>query len=436
MKLILLFSFATLLVWSCQKDLKPVTDDYHEKVRKGLQESLHITDFKALDFSKAGRSSVDSAGLYFLRIPFKGKKGNEDFVWVKTNKTGQIEKGRIIHLEGKITESNRLNVKVLSWNGKIAYHSLDRRKTFESPVENGYITALHQLNRLRTTSHAPEENVLPEIIITYTRSSGANGYSWSPWFMLQIPPWDGSGSGGGYYSDFSDGGGYTGGGGGGSSIPKPVIQVDLETQDEQDPIDIEKFINCFTAIPDAGASCSIEIFADIPVDSDPNKIFNFTSRSPGHTFLNIRKSNGSKSVSQNIGFYPKLGWKSILTTAPIDGKFVNNSQHEFNCGFKLTITPAQLQAAINEMLRSKHYKYDIDNYNCTDWALDVFNAAGGNLQIPLYDIPGNTMSMGSRMPNGIYHKLQQMKTNSDPRSAGITIGIVKGFAGNSTGTCN
>ena len=89
-----------------------------------------------------------------------------------------------------------------------------------------------------------------------------------------------------------------------------------------------------------------------------------------------------------------------------------------------------------EMLRTKNNKYDIDNYNCTDWAMDVFNAAGGNLQIPLYDIPGNVPSIGTRMPNGVYNKLKEMKAANQPQAANINIGFVKGYAGNSTGPCN
>src|SRR3712207_6707233 len=94
---------------------------------------------------------------------------------------------------------------------------------------------------------------------------------------------------------------------GGTRPNNPVMAVDFEKQDDESPINIDQFVRCFDAIPDAGATCSIEILSDIPVDSDPNKIFSFDSRSPGHTFLNIRKSNGSQSASQNIGFYPKSG---------------------------------------------------------------------------------------------------------------------------------
>lgn len=444
MKPLFLIILASLIVIGCRKDHQPANEapNYIETVRKGLMDSMVLADFKVLDFSKAARSRVDSAGLYYLRVPFTDKNAREDFVFVKTDERGRIERGKIVHIKGTVSEEVTGGMGVKSWNGVISLASLDRKHLFQSPIRNGFVTAWHNQNSFRAETQEPQGEMMPEVIIVYTIPSDG-GMSWSSYYMLHCftsDSYNGSG-GGGYYGDFSGGGGDGGGfgGGGGStdgSSTDPVILVDVEMQDEFEPIDLEKFVKCFAAIPDAGATCSIEIFADIPVDSDPNKIFNYTSRSPGHTFLNIRKSNGTQSVSQNIGFYPKAGWKSILTSAPIDGKFVNNSQHEFNCGFKINITPAQLQAAIMEMLRTRSNKYDIDNYNCTDWAMDVFNAAGGNFQIPLYDIPGNTMSLGTRTPNGIYNKLQEMKRQNDPRAAGITIGIAKGYAGNSTGPCN
>lgn len=447
MKQLLLISIVILVLFSCQKDLQPTSSDYIETVRRELKDSLSSSDFQALDFSGAARSRIDSVGLFFLRVPFKQKNGQEDFVFVKTNEKGNIEKGKIVHLQGTVSDETDGGLKVKSWNGAISLTSLDRKSVFQSPIENGYIMALHQKSRYRTALQAPPDNLMPEVIITYTIPS-SDGVSWSSWFLLQSfasADVNGGSGGGGYYGGFSrgstgggGGGGYSGDGGGssGGGSADPVILVDREMQDVNEPIDIEKFINCFNAIPDAGATCSIEILADIPVDNDPNKIFNFTSRSPGHTFLNIRKSNGSQSVSQNIGFYPQIGLKTLLTNAPIEGKFVDNQQHEFNCGFKIAITPGQLHSAIVEMQRDKNYKYDIDNYNCTDWALDVFNAAGGNLQVPLYDISGTYPSTGTRMPSSVYNKLQAMKNANDPRAGGITIGLVKGFAGNSTGPCN
>lgn len=449
MKQVVFVALAALFLLGCRRDFSPNNSDYLTIAKSSLRDSLSPGDYAALDFAKASRLRVDSIALYALRVPFINKNPKEDFVFIKTDGAGHIEKGSIVHLVGKASKEMIGKRTRERWDGYFELSSLNRKAVLQSSVVNGYITAYHPQNSFRSALQEPQGEMMPEVTIVYTRTT-SSGYYPTNWYLLTSMYANGGGGGGGnnYYGSLSGGDGNIGnggGGGGGASAPgggsaagggDQVLNVDIEKQDENAAIDIEKFINCLNAIPDAGAACSIEIFADIPVDSDPKKILNLGTRSPGHTFLNIRKSNASQSVSQNIGFYPKSGWKTTLTTAPIEGKFVDNSEHEFNCGFILTVTPEQLKSAIIQMQRSKTYKYDIDNYNCTDWALDVFNAAGGNLQIPLYDIPGNNLSVGTRMPNGVYSKLVEMKKNNDPRAANIDLGYQKGFAGTSTGPCN
>lgn len=448
MKHIFTLSICFLLLYACKKEDALPMSSYLENVKGALKDSLQPADFSSLDFTRSVQSKVDSVQLNVLRVPFKNKKLENDFVIVETDETGIVKRGKIIHLKGVVTENENDKLRRRTWNGEIIISSLDRTKAINSPINNGFISAFHSQNTTRSSVHP--DNVMPEVVITYVIPSGSSGMSWSSWFLVQSFFADYSGNNWyGYYSSLdgsggsygggggsSSGGGYPSGGGGNIEQDTP-IQIDIETQDEYDAIDIEKFINCFTAIPDAGASCSIEIFADIPVDKDPNKIFDFGSRSPGHTFINIRKSNGAQSASQNIGFYPSNGFKTILTNAPIDGKFVDNGNHEYNCALKMNITPAQLNAILVKMQQLKNTKYDIDNFNCTDWALDVFNKARTSpLVIPLYDIPGNVPSIGTRMPNGLYNKLREMKNSGHSEAGNITIDIVKGYAGNSTGPCN
>ncbi len=68
------------------------------------------------------------------------------------------------------------------------------------------------------------------------------------------------------------------------------ILIDFEPIETLSPIDIAKYLKCFSAIPDEGSTCSIEIFSDIPVDDHPDLFFNWNTGSPGHTFLQIKKS--------------------------------------------------------------------------------------------------------------------------------------------------
>jgi hypothetical protein len=79
----------------------------------------------------------------------------------------------------------------------------------------------------------------------------------------------------------------------------------------------------------------------------------------------------------------------------------------------------------------------VDSYNCTDWALDIFNSVRTDkLTIPLYGIPNSPMTQGSQTPQGLFHKMQQMMDSNHPEKGNLTIGILKGYAGGSTGPCN
>ena len=228
------------------------------------------------------------------------------------------------------------------------------------------------------------------------------------------------------------------GGGGGTVEPDNTIVIDFEPPAENlDAIDIAKYLKCFETIPDEGATCSIEILTDIPVDNNPNKLFSWENGSPGHTFLQIKKTNGNKTIQQNIGFYPVSGWKTLLTTAPIKGKFVDNGSHEFNAGFIQNISPKQLSTALAHITHlAKFIRYDIDEFNCTDFALEVFNSVriSNEFEIPKYDLPGGMAPFGSSLPQGVYNKLKSMK-QSGVESDNINIPGVKGWVSDSHGPC-
>jgi hypothetical protein len=124
----------------------------------------------------------------------------------------------------------------------------------------------------------------------------------------------------GYYSLIGgDGGGGQGGSGGGhnndstsynpeneNQINKDqAILIDFEPDADVSPVKIQDYLRCFSNVPDDGATCSIKLLTDIPVDPDPTKLFNWSIGSPGHAFLQIKKIKGNQSVMQNIGFYPR-----------------------------------------------------------------------------------------------------------------------------------
>jgi hypothetical protein len=447
MKLIYTLIITAFIVCACQKEIhRSSTGLSLPAVRQNLKDSMRSEDYVALDFTRAVYNHVDSAGLYFLRIPFKGKTIAEKFVLVKMTVDGKIKQGKIIQLDGGVTETGGGAVKAREWEGSISISSLNRQTVLNSYVHHGYIEAFHpQASAREALLQAPD---LPEVVVVaYVHNFDGAGFSTWLWLNSFFYPnnYDVGGGGGnnegGYYGSLDGyGGGSVGTTGGGSTgvTQGETIQVDVDTYVDHPAIDVDQYLKCFSSIPDQGSSCSIEIFTDIPVDSDPGKLFNWQTRSPGHTFLQLKKLNadGTQMIIQNIGFYPTANWKNILDADPVDSKLIDDGDHEFNASLKMNLNPYSFSSVIGKIKELSTLKYDMDEFNCTDFALEVFNYVRTPLEIPQYAIPGGIGTNASNTPQGLYVRLREMKNDGDPEAANISLPGVKGWVSNSNGPCN
>lgn len=464
MKTLLLIPFAALFFLACNKNIESENSrsNYSNNIKAGLKDSLSERDYANLDFAKSAVTKKDNESSFF-RVPFIGKKISEEFVLLYTNNGGKILKGLIVNLRQRAATNDTKYV----YNGTIKISYLNRTPKLISEITNGYVTALHHRTAMRMMDvqpSAPEPVILPEVIVTcYITSGGSlssynsinlgslfgasyggsSGY-YSSGYYSSMDGTGGGGSGnGGYYGNsydesYSDQEYPSHGGRHGDFVEDEPELVDFEFVENLSPIDITKYIKCFSNIPDQGSTCSIEIFTDIPVDDNSHKLFNWRTQSPGHTFLQIKKINGNLSATENIGFYPVEGWKTLLTTAPVEGKFVDNSEHEFNASLKMNLTPEELKKTLDKMVYlSRFVKYDIDEFNCTDFALKVFNATriSNPLEIPKYDIPGGTAINGTNTPQGLYKELKSMQQQGTETN-NITIPGTKTFVAAATGPCN
>ena len=455
MKHLLFLSALVVILFSCKKEVSQNAhgSSFLSNIKYQLKDSISANDFEQLDFNNTVITNYIDNDLSLLRIPFTNKNIAADFVLLRIEKNQRFSLGKIINLTRN--KSDLSSKGLLQFNGNINIFSLKRNLITTSLITNGYIEAFNNSKNITSKEAVVELTKLPEIII-YCRYPSSGKYASMTDFFNLHNIFSGSGGGtngtgaggytgvgsGGYYSagnPFGTSGGH--GGGGGSPAPnneEPIL-IDYEPVENLAAIEIQKYLNCFSSVPDAGSTCTIKILTDIPVDKDPNAFFDWPNGSPGHTFLQITKVNGNQSVQQNIGFYPIKGWKNALTTAPTDGKFVDNYGHEFNASLTMELTPEKFQHTLTYIQYLANFrKYDIDEYNCTDFALEVFNyQRGGNqLTIPMYDIPGGTAINGTATPQGLYQKLTAMKQLGNADSKNITIPGVKGFAGSSNGPCN
>ena len=185
-------------------------------------------------------------------------------------------------------------------------------------------------------------------------------------------------------------------------------------------------------MPDANATYKISILSDIPVNGNPYELYDAATGSVGHSFIQLVKSSDIISVQQTIGFYPETDWKS-LTDMTVASKIVDNAGHEYNASLARIVSSTQFQAELNKIKAVESWGYNITTWNCTDFALAVFNAGNSApLTIPLFQI--SSTNTYSNTPQGLYVAIQRLQlTDDDDSFETIEIPGVFGWVGESQG---
>lgn len=156
------------------------------------------------------------------------------------------------------------------------------------------------------------------------------------------------------------------------------------------------------------------IKTDLPVNSDPSYLVTpGPTFSCGHSFITLTKYNGSTTVSQSFGFYPSIQVLSLTLTST--GSIINdNGGHEYDASSLKTVTAGEFD---NVMATAKYLaantSYNLTSYNCTDYAIEVFNSASGK-HLSVADWIASPLNYNyGRTPNGLYKLLVQQKSYGD-----------------------
>jgi hypothetical protein len=462
-KLIHVFIISAIFL-SCKKDAAPLSDTsspYLRTVLSRMRDSLSVDDFGHLDTTKAYLTDSETKGPRTLRLPFIGKSISKDFLLLQTDGDGNILRGRVVHLNGSTDNTSQ-------FSGFIRMNSLSGQILLESTVSKGYIDALHpgrgignQIknvdSKIITVLPAPDADWLPEVVVigygsgappsNYISLDGLMGTSASD--ILN------SGGGGG-----SDAGGANPGGGGaaggvntndaptdnaGSYSPldpaqnsgiSPLgrgvfiangLQLEREYIYSIPIIDVRKFFNCFDQIPDAGASFSVQLCVDVPINNNPAASSNTSGFNAGHSFLVVTKSGGGISITQSFGYYPASMLSVINPFASVGSAIKDNAGQEINGRLTMSVSADQFNKLKSVAISLSTKPYVLDSSNCTDYALGVFNSARSSpIVIQPYVIhesgvivSGSAISPGFNVtipnsPQQLFEKLSQMKTTGNP----------------------
>ena len=186
MKYLILISALILFETSCKKvsEIPGNSSKDINQVIGQLKDSLSKNDYEALDFSKPVITKFQDHSKC-IRIPFKGKSIENQFVLLQTDKTDNINKGRIININQDTTISN------FSFEGHISISSLKGEMLVTSKISKGYIVAFHNRQISRTYSRLYSAYVepspyewLPEVVVVgYIRDGG--GISFGNYIALQ-----------------------------------------------------------------------------------------------------------------------------------------------------------------------------------------------------------------------------------------------------------
>lgn len=150
------------------------------------------------------------------------------------------------------------------------------------------------------------------------------------------------------------------------------------------PIDLlTTFIDCF-GIPNAAGDfldCStfsgtieLTLYVDQPV---PGSSASYTSTYPpqvGHTFLGLNVTNNGSTSEVVFGYYPSTPTNPI-TNSSSSMEIRNDGGHPYNVSTTISISCTEFNALANEALglSTSNSTYDLNTYNCTDFAIETIN---------------------------------------------------------------
>jgi len=402
---------------------------FFSNIQNKLKDSLSASDYNKVNFSQIYKSKDVQSNHYFIRIGLLNKSFATDFILLQTDSLGNVTGGKLIHVD-----KEKLNKrKDKKFNGRFIISSLNRQHTNTQEVVNGKWKSTTGATAMAKPEEEAEEpageQILPDVVVTSYIDSDTG----MDWYWYEGLYTGGSSSGYGSETGYTYGAADPGGGSSSNTVSEDnTIIIEIEANDNP-AIDVSKYIKCFSTIADLNATYNITIFSEVPVNSDPAMIFNPSTNSPGHSFIQLRKANGANIVQQNIGFYPNTNWKS-LSGFPVESKVVDNEDHEYNASLAVNINASQFQAALDRMQEIAGMNYDIKNWNCTDFALSVFNAAASApLLIPGYIIPGNITL--SNTPQGLYSAIKNLEISGNTSYGTPEVPGVCGYAGDSHGAC-
>jgi hypothetical protein len=162
----------------------------------------------------------------------------------------------------------------------------------------------------------------------------------------------------------------------------------------------------------------ITLCADLPDNQNPDRLH--VKDETGHVFLILSKIIPQKdTIHQVFGFYP-VRPASTLLFKNVEAELLDNGGREYDASVYRQVRAEQFANILQFCLSHKN-TYNLNKYNCYDFALEAFNNVEGQQKIPNKHVRFPLLLGYGGSPCGLYKDLLQLKTENTPLSKNIQI---------------
>lgn len=225
-----------------------------------------------------------------------------------------------------------------------------------------------------------------------------------------------SGTGGGSGTSGEGAPEYGGGDHGGGEPAVLVMVIGPVTS-----IDLESRLACFNQVPSNSSTVyKMTISSELASKNVPTAVIG-PKNSVGHAFLTLEKTNGTNVQRLSFGFYPEADF--LLTKQPVDnsiGEESSNIDRRSDISYSVTLNEASFLDVAEQAITSSENKYDLNDYNCTDYAIEVFNSGRPSNEQLVVPNSANPYAPYTT-PSGLYLKLNSMKAAGTTGISNISV---------------
>lgn len=169
----------------------------------------------------------------------------------------------------------------------------------------------------------------------------------------------------------------------------------------------------------------ITLCGDVPDNLRPHKVY--FKKESGHVFLILSMKDTvchTESVSTVFGFYPQRPASSIIFKN-VRCEILDNSERSYDVQIKKKLSSSEFELILENAISFAQKKYNLNQYNCYNYALDVFNSLPGIEKLPVNKVRFPFIAGKGGSPCCLYRDLAKLKQEGSVWAPFISFGFFK-----------